>query len=268
MNLNEKVQQLTTEGYEFKFGQYLSDGYEYFKAQAGLFIGFFVLSMIMIITGSFIPLVGSIASQILSVTFYVGYFIVCNKIKLGNTVSFDDFFKGFSSIGQIAIIQLILTGFSLLIFMPLLIFGFTVFFSGLFGAIKSDSFQEPQSPEELLALFNVDGLIPLILITIILLMFMQTIYSFAAANAHFFKVGAWEAMEASRKIIQKRFFQFFALILAVALINILGILCLFVGLLVTVPMSYAIFYAAFDDIMKPNDEHLITEDHSFESRSN
>jgi len=268
MNLNEKVQQLTTEGYEFKFGQYLSDGYDYFKAQAGLFIGFFVLSMIMIITGSFIPLVGSIASQILSVTFYVGYFIVCNKIKLGNTVSFDDFFKGFSSIGQIAIIQLILTGFSIVLLMPLLLFGASILFKGIFKGIKANAFDNPQSLAELEAFFYADGLIPLVIITVFLFMFMQTIYSFAAANAHFFKVGAWEAMEASRKIIQKRFFQFFALILVVALINILGILCLFVGLLVTVPMSYAIFYAAFDDIMKPNDEHLITEDNSFENRSN
>ncbi|MBX2959277.1 MAG: hypothetical protein KF732_04905 [Flavobacteriales bacterium] len=128
MNLNQKVEQLTTEGYEFKFGKYLSDGFDYFKAQAGLFIGFFVLSIVMIIAGSFIPVIGSIASQILSVTFFVGYFIVCNKIKLGSTVSFDDFFKGFSSIGQIAIIQLIIFGFTLLIFSPLLIFGFTVFF--------------------------------------------------------------------------------------------------------------------------------------------
>lgn len=268
MNLDEKVKQLTTEGYEFKLGQYLTDGYEYFKAQAGIFIGFFVLSIIMVIVASFIPLVGSLASQILSLTFFVGYFIVCNKIKLGETVSFDDFFKGFTSIGQIAIIQLILTGFSIVLLMPLLIFGFTVFFSGLFGAIKADSFEEPISPEDLLAMFNVDGLIPLIIITVILFMFMQTIYTFAAANTHFFKVGSWEAMEASRKVIQKKFFQFFALFLVIALINVLGTLCLFIGLLVTVPMSYGIFYAAFDDIMKPNSEHLIEEDHSFENRSN
>jgi hypothetical protein len=122
------------------------------------------------------------------------------------------FLKVFTSIGQIAIIQLILTGFSIVLLMPLLIFGFTVFFSGLFGAIKADSFEEPISPEDLLAMFNVDGLIPLIIITVILFMFMQTIYTFAAANTHFFKVGSWEAMEASRKVIQKKFFPIFRFI--------------------------------------------------------
>lgn len=268
MNLNQKVEQLVTKDYEFKFGKYLSDGFEYLKSQAGLFIGFFVLSILLIMAGSFIPLVGSIASQILSVTFYVGYFIVCNKIKLGLPVSFDDFFKGFSSIGQIAIIQLIIFGFSLLIFSPLLIFGFTVLFSGLFGSIRSGEFKKIQTPQELLQLFDVDGLVPLFLITIILLMIMQTIYTFAAANAHFFKAGSWQSMEASRKVIQKKFFHFFALIIVVTLINLLGILFLLVGIIVTVPLSYAIFYAAFNDIMQPNNNYTEVNQENFEIRSN
>lgn len=268
MNLNEKVQQLTTEGYEFKFSKYLSDGFDYFKTQAGLFIGFFVISFIIIIAASFIPLVGSIASSVLSLTFLVGYYIVCSKIKQGNHVAFDDFFKGFSSIGQITIIQLILLGFTLIIFLPLLIFGFSIFFSGIFSAIKANSFQEPQSVEELLALFNVDGLIPLFIITVILIMFMQTIYTFSAANSHFFKANSWQSMEASRKVIQQKFFHFFGLMLVIMLINVLGTLCLLIGLLVTIPLSYTIMYSAFDDIMQPDYENLINENTSFEKRSN
>ncbi len=71
MNLNEKVQQLTSKGYDFKFGQYLSEGFNYFKAQAGYFIGFFVISILMVMIAGFIPVVGSIASQILSITFLI-----------------------------------------------------------------------------------------------------------------------------------------------------------------------------------------------------
>lgn len=268
MNLNEKVQQLTTEGYEFKFGKYLTDGFDYFKAQAGLFIGFFVVSFIIIMVASFIPLVGSIASSVLSLTFLVGYYIVCSKIKQGQHVAFDDFFKSFASIGQITIIQLILLGFTLVILLPLLIFVFSVVFSGVFSAIKSGVFQEHLSNEELLALFNIDGLIPLFIITVILLMFMQTIYTFSAANSHFFKVNAWQSMEASRKVIQHRFFHFFGLMLIIMLINILGVLCLLVGLLVTIPLSYTIMYSAFDDIMQPDNIQLESEDTSFEKRSN
>lgn len=268
MNLNEKVQQLTTEGYEFKFSTYLANGFDYFKAQAGLFIGFFVVSFIMIMVASFIPLAGSIASSVLSLTFLVGYFIVCSKIKQGEHVAFDDFFKSFASIGQITIIQLILLGFTLVILMPLLIFGFTTLFSGIFSTIKSGGFQENMSNEELLALFNIDGLIPLVIITVILIMFMQTIYTFSAANSYFFKANAWQSMEASRKVIQQKFFHFFGLMIVIMMINILGMLCLLVGLLVTIPLSYTIMYAAFNDIMQPDTNHLVSEGNSFENRSN
>lgn len=268
MNLNEKVQQLTSNGYEFKFGKYLSEGFNYFKTQAGYFIGFFVVSILMIMVAGFIPVVGTFASQILSATLLVGYFIAARKIKQGKSIMFDDFFKGFSSIGQISIIQLILFGFSLVLLMPLLIYGFSILFSGIIDGIKENSFNDNISPRELFELFSVDGLIPLFIITIILLMFMQTIYSFAVVNAHFFKASAWNSMEASRKVIQIKFFHFFGLIVVIALINLLGVLCLFVGLLITLPMSYTIMYAAFDDIMEPDDDQEMIEDEFFENRSN
>ncbi|MGE0561917.1 MAG: hypothetical protein AB7O47_08885 [Flavobacteriales bacterium] len=268
MNLNEKVQLLTSNGYEFKFGKYLSDGLDYFKTQAGYFIGFFVVSILMVMVAGFIPVVGTFVSQILSATLLVGYFIAARKIKHGNSITFDDFFKGFSSIGQISIIQLILFGFSLILLMPLLVYAFSVLFSGIIDGIKENSFNNNLSPREMLEFFSVDGLIPLFIITIILLMFMQTIYSFAVVNAHFFKASAWESMEASRKVIQTKFFHFFGLIIVIALINLLGVLCLFVGLLVTVPMSYTIMYAAFDDIMEPDDEHELLEGELFETRTN
>lgn len=268
MNLNEKVQQLTSKGYDFKFSQYLSEGFNYFKAQAGYFIGFFVVSILMVMIAGFIPVVGSIASQILSITFLVGYFIVARNIKHGKNVSFDDFFKGFLSIGQISIIQLILFGFTLLIIAPLLIYGFTMLFSVIIEVFKHNSFNDKMSFAEFLDLISIDGLIPLFIITLIFLMFMQTIYSFAAVNAHFFKSSAWESMEASRKVIQTKFFHFFGLIIVIMLINLLGVLCLVVGILVTVPLSYTIMYAAFDDIMQPDDPQEMIEDESFENRSN
>lgn len=269
MNLSERVKLLTTEGFEFKTSKYLSDGFNYFKAQAGYFIGFCIVSLLMVIVASFVPIIGGIASQILSLTLLVGYYVAARNIKHGENVSFDDFFKGFSSIGQISIIQLILFGFTLVLLMPLFIYGFSMLFSGILEGINENLFEDNLSPSELIELFNIDGLIPLFIITFLLLMFMQTVYSFAAVNAHFFNASAWDSMEASRKVIQSKFFHFFGLILIIVLINLLGIICLFVGLIITIPLSYNIMYAAFDDIMQPDDnESIESEENTFESRDN
>lgn len=250
MNIHEKIEQLSNEGYSFDFGKYINDGYKYFKSQAWIFIGFFIISVFMTIAGSFIPFVGSIASQILSLTFYVGYFVAAQKVKNNTEISLNDFFTGFKSITRIALIQLILMGIALLILIPLLIFLISILFSGFSEIFLNKLDTNQLSVNDLLQLFEADGIILMVVITSILYMTFQILYTFSAANAHFFNLGPWEAMEASRKIIQKKFFHFLGLTCIIAFINLIGLACLIIGLAVTIPLSYTIFYAAYDDIVK------------------
>jgi hypothetical protein len=52
--------------------------------------------------------------------------------------------------------------------------------------------------------------------------------------------------------------------------NIAGAMCIFVGLFITIPLTYTTMYAAFDDILKPTtgDNDSIADDNSFEKREN
>lgn len=59
----------------------------------------------------------------------------------------------------------------------------------------------------------------------------------------------WEAMETSRRLITKNWFSFFGLMLVLFLLNMVGALCLVVGLLVTVPLSFCTIAAAYTDIV-------------------
>ncbi len=268
MNLQERVQQLTSNGYEFKFCEYFSKGWDLFGKKVGHYIGFFVLMMLMLMVSAFIPVIGGIASQLLGAVFLVGFFVFTRNIKYNQNPNFDDFFKGFSSFGRIAVVQLILLAFILVVMIPLIIFGFSIFFKGIIGA-ASNPYYEPRNPAELFELFDLQALIPLMIITYIFLFFIQTIYMFSTAITHFYQSSPWQSMEASRKVIQKKFFHFFGLLIVIALINILGVICLFVGLLVTVPLTYTIIYAAFDDIFQPESAiGLEAPDESFENREN
>ncbi len=62
----------------------------------------------------------------------------------------------------------------------------------------------------------------------------------------------WSAMEASRKIITRKWFSFFGLVLLLALLNILGAIILGVGLLVTIPLSACVVAAAYEDVVGVN----------------
>lgn len=65
-------------------------------------------------------------------------------------------------------------------------------------------------------------------------------------------LGFWEAMETSRRLITKKWFSFFGLVLLLALLNLAGLIVLGVGLLVTAPWSSCIVAAAYEDIVGLN----------------
>jgi len=62
------------------------------------------------------------------------------------------------------------------------------------------------------------------------------------------KLDFWEAMEASRKVITRKWFSFFLLGFLIFLLNVAGMLALFIGLIFTIPWSTIILAAAYEDI--------------------
>ena len=90
------------------------------------------------------------------------------------------------------------------------------------------------------------GLILLILPGI----YLMVSYMFAFLIAIFAGTDFWVSMELSRKIIHLRWRKFFILFLLLLVLNALGVLTI-AGLLLTVPVSMYVIYAAFE---------MVTED--------
>ena len=65
----------------------------------------------------------------------------------------------------------------------------------------------------------------------------------------FGKMEFWDAMEYSRRLITKKWWNIFGFLLLLMLINFAGALVFFVGLLFTVPITFCALYAAFEDIV-------------------
>ena len=59
------------------------------------------------------------------------------------------------------------------------------------------------------------------------------------------KVGFWEAMQLSRSAVRPHWFELFGLFLLIILVNLLGILALGLGLLVTIPVGWCALTAFF-----------------------
>lgn len=74
-------------------------------------------------------------------------------------------------------------------------------------------------------------------------------YLFAHFFVWFYDVDPTEAVRLSRKTVSGNFGQIFLLCLILGGINLLGIMAFGVGILLTLPFTYCVIYAAFDDII-------------------
>jgi uncharacterized membrane protein len=75
-------------------------------------------------------------------------------------------------------------------------------------------------------------------------------YLFAILMGIFGGLDPWSAMEWSRKLITRNWWHFFGLMLILVAINLLGILLLGVGLLVTFPLTFLVLYVIFEDLTR------------------
>jgi len=73
-------------------------------------------------------------------------------------------------------------------------------------------------------------------------------YLFASCLVIDRQMDFWPAMELSRRTVQPLWFGFLAFTLILTAINLAGVLCLIVGLLVTIPWSFAALTAAYADL--------------------
>lgn len=79
-------------------------------------------------------------------------------------------------------------------------------------------------------------------------------YVFSPLFVWFHDMSPIEALRLSRKSVSGNFAQVFLLVMILAGINLLGVLALGVGILLTMPFSFCVIYAAFDDIIGVSNE--------------
>lgn len=247
-----------TEGYRASPTRYIGDAFGLFGQQAGAYIGYiFVLFFIGLGISllGIIPLIGQaigIGYNLIQGALIAGFFIFAHNQIEHQQAKFNSFFGAFDRIGPFIVFQLIV----LLIFIVLAAVIVTpFFFTGLIEEFIGFINTSQTNPEEALyqmqsifgSMFMMYALIGIPILVLYTLWFMAPM--FIAFNG----LGAWEAMEASRKIVSKRFLSFLALFILLFLLNIGGAILLFVGTLVTFPVTQIALYLAYRDVCFQND---------------
>ncbi len=91
------------------------------------------------------------------------------------------------------------------------------------------------------------------------ILIVMALYLFAYLYLVDRKLSFWDAMEASRKLVAQHLLDYVFLVVLILLVNLLGLLLLGVGVLVTIPVSVAAVTAAYKETVgfnyKPPESH-------------
>jgi uncharacterized membrane protein len=78
---------------------------------------------------------------------------------------------------------------------------------------------------------------------------IASMYKFAYLFILDKRMDFWPAMQASHAVVKNDYFGFTMFLIVMGLVNLLGLLCCVVGLLVTIPMSIAAITVAYQEIV-------------------
>lgn len=219
----------------FDIGGFISEGFGLWKKAPGSFIGFMLLSFVISMVLSMIPVVGSVISSLfVSSCLSLGAYMVVDRIDAGEGFSFENFFDGFKRIGDVVIQNLIVFVIALVLIIPFaMMVGLAFFKEAMVGDPMAMGFEN----------FNAWSFLALLPLAYAVLLL-----TFALPILGFYRLNPWESLQYSARFAHKHWIMIFLFFILVSIIVILGLLGLVIGIVVTASMMYPMFYVAFKNV--------------------
>jgi uncharacterized membrane protein len=253
--------------YTIKINQYFDRGMEIFQPKAGELIGFTFLTFIISFGLSNIPyFIGSLVSLITDGILSAGYYFFAFRFYKGQDAVFGDFFSGFrnNQFWPIFLVHflmgLVLGGIGCVAFglmAPMFYEPLSEFIAQMNRLDPSSSI--PNLPELSFSLALTVPLLFLGLLLLIPLFYLSISYTLAPLLVVDRRLGAWQAMETSRKLIHKKWLSWFGLLFLLYLIQVAGTCACYIGLLISVPVSCCILAAAYEDVVGLSQRNSLPE---------
>lgn len=257
-DLDQRVSELSSNGYSFNIGNYISEGFSIFGQYAGGFIGFILLQFVISGVLGVIPIVGSIASWVIMPALQAGVFIVADRIRRREAFRFENFFDGFKANWLQLFLVNLFSGLIILLLLAPLAPSLYAFIQAYQEFVASGG---SESPEIMLSELPAWAGTYLLVVSPIMV-YLGISWGLAQMNVIFYNATAWEAMEASRKVVHRRWWMWFIFVFVCGIVAILGVIGLVIGLLITFPAVMCAMYAAYADVMQPdNDDKMDDASH-------
>lgn len=224
----------------FDIGPTLSKGWNIWRSNAGAFIGFGIVVVLISMALVFIPFIGQLANMIVSPALTLGGAIYAYRCHVGEQREFSNFFDGFSHWKQIVI------------YAAILFVGMTIFFIPLFAIIGLESgilnmFTDPDNFT--MAAPNMSTMSKVLLTIIVFTMiYLSICITLTVYFIGFYELSAMDALKYSFRFVRPKWWAVFAFMIVTAFIGMSGVILLVIGAFLTMSIIYPMFYAAFDEL--------------------
>ena len=211
-------------------GGCISRGWKLVTAHLGLTVGVSLLVLICMQAPGIIPILGACIGLILNGPLMGGLYIFFLKLVRGEPATVGDAFSGFSRrFGPLLGVFLLMC---LLIYLPALP-------CAVYGA-ATHQFQRGGAPDVVFVLLAGIGFLVMI--------YLGVLFLFAVPLVADLELGPWTALQVSRRVVARRWFNFLFLGLGIVMVALLGVCALCVGILVAAPVIYATLMYAYEDV--------------------
>jgi uncharacterized membrane protein len=221
-----------------------SDGWALFTRAAGLWIVLALISLLIVVVLSVIPLLGSMAASLLTPVFVAGWMLAARKVEAGGTLEVNDLFAAFRGplLTPLLVLGALLLAASVLVFMVVggLGFGATI------GMVAGGSHQ---SMAGMMAAAGA-GMFAL-LVGLALGALLAMAFWFAPALVVFRNVAPVEAVRASFAANLKNLLAFLVYGVLYMVAAIVASIPFGLGWIVLVPVSVLTIYASYKDVFGP-----------------
>lgn len=222
--------------------KWIGDGWPLFTKSPLMWILALIILMVIAVIVGLIPLIGSLAFQIVTPVFYGGLIVACRAIERGGEFELEHLFAGFKT--QFA--SLCLIGLLLLVGMVVLLLVFMFFVGfGVLGAMFTAG-----NAENMMAAIAASAMAIALggLVTLALMVPLLAAYWFAPALVIMHGVPPLDAMKASFGACLRNFVPFLLYGVVMLVLCIVAVIPIGLGLLVWIPLSFTSTYAAYRDI--------------------
>lgn len=236
-----------TRGYRLDIGECLANAADLLRQNLGVVVG--TTAVYLLIQAALsglgaIPFVGplfSIGSLFVLGQLMAGLYLVVLKTIRRQPADLNDLFLGFKT----AYIPL------LLCYLLIALGTVTVAVPGaVLAAVPIGIMLHKEAFDLLLAAVACVGLV----VMVAPMLYLAAAWWFGLALVIDKGLGFWQAMEASRKVVNQHWFTVFALLLIVLLLNVVGMMLCCVGTFLTFPLGIAVSMYAYETLFGARDE--------------